>query len=89
VVLMATFWVVVFQGVRGEVGAWTLGEFLFWFALSLVSLVVSCLLVRRSKRLERAVRALAERLTVFLYLYVPLGVVGLVVVVARNVLGAG
>lgn len=35
----------------------------------------------------RIVNALAERMTVFAYLYVPLGAVGMFVVVARNLLG--
>jgi hypothetical protein len=47
---------------------------------------VPCVLVYRSRRIERAIRALAERLTVLLYVYVPLGLLSLIVVIARNVL---
>jgi hypothetical protein len=88
-VFVASCWAVVFQSLRGEVRAWSLGESLLWFALSLLTIGVSCLVIYRLERLERVVGAFAERLTVLLYLYVPLGLVGLIIVVARNILGLG
>jgi hypothetical protein len=88
-VFVASCWAVVFQNLRGEVRGWSLGEGLFWFALSLLTIGVSCVMIYRLERLERVVGAFAERLTVLLYLYVPLGLVGLIIVVARNILGLG
>jgi hypothetical protein len=88
-VFVASCWAVVFQSLRGEVRAWSLGESLFWFALSLLTIGVSCVMIYRLECLERAVGAFAERLTVLLYLYVPLSLVGLIVVAARNILGSG
>lgn len=57
-----------------------------WAALALAFTLLSCVLVHRYPRLEQFLSSLADRLTVFLYLYVPLGLLGLVVVVSRNLL---
>jgi hypothetical protein len=85
-VSMMALWTAVFQSVSAEIRAWSIGEFLLWSALSLTAIGVPCVLVYRSRRIERAIRALAERLTVLLYVYVPLGLLSLIVVIARNVL---
>jgi hypothetical protein len=39
---------------------------------------------KRFNMLSRLALAAAERMTIFAYLYVPLGLIGLLVVVARN-----
>lgn len=86
-VLTATFWIAVFHVlVRGdprEVPIWNLLP--LWVVLSLTSFVVSCSLVHRSRRLRVALSAFADRLIVLLYLYVPAGVLGLVIVTVRNI----
>jgi hypothetical protein len=88
-VFVATFWAIVFQSVDAEIHLWSLAEGLFWGVLCLTAIGVSCVLVDRSKRLEGALSAFAERLTVFLYIYVPMSMLGLVVVISRNILGSG
>ncbi len=50
----------------------------------IVSIVVFSLIMDRFQILPRLLNALAERITVFAYLYVPLGVIGTVVVLLRN-----
>ena len=86
-VLGATFWAVIFQFIfEAVILFWSPVEFVLWFGLALVSVVLGCVLARRSVRVGRAISGLAERLTVFVYLYVPLGVAGMVVVAARNLL---
>jgi hypothetical protein len=89
VVFVATFWAIVFQSVDTEIRLWSLAEGLFWVVLCLTTIGVSCVLVDRSKRLEGALSAFAERLTVLVYIYVPMSILGLVVVISRNILGAG
>jgi hypothetical protein len=44
----------------------------------------SSFLFRKIPRLSRLTLAVAERMTVFVYLYIPLGLIGVLVVVARN-----
>jgi hypothetical protein len=86
-VLGATFWAVLFQLIfEAVILSWSPAEFALWFGLALVSLVLGCILARRSARTGRAIAGLAERLTVFVYLYVPLGLAGMLVVAARNLL---
>jgi hypothetical protein len=86
-VLAITFWTVVFQLIfQPVILYWSGAEFALWFGLALVSILLAVLLVHRSKRAQRLVSGLADRLTVFVYLYVPLGLLGLLVVVARNML---
>ena len=57
-------------------------------ALILVGVVLvvyfSSFLFRKLPALSRLALAVAERMTIFAYLYVPLGLIGLLVVVARN-----
>lgn len=57
-------------------------------ALILVGVILvvyfSSFLFRRIPKLSRLALAVAERMTVFVYLYVPLGLIGLLVVAARN-----
>lgn len=84
-VLASTFWTIIFQLIFEPVILyWTGIEFIVWFGLALVSILLAVVLVHRSRRAQRIVTSLADRLTVFVYLYVPLGLVGLVVVLIRN-----
>jgi hypothetical protein len=85
-VLALGFWAALLQLIFDVVIAdWTGLEFIGWFGLALVSIVVACVLVRRSRRIARAIEGLLERLTIFLYIYVPLGLIGALVVLFRNV----
>jgi hypothetical protein len=85
VVLMAALWTAVFLSVSAEIRFWSLGEFLFWSALSLAAIVAPCILIYRSRRIERAISAFAGRLAVLLYVYVPLSCLSLIIVIVRNV----
>jgi hypothetical protein len=83
-VLLVGLWSVVFQLIYASTRKWDSDKMLLWSVLFLLSTVISALLVHRLKVLEKVVSALVERLTVFLYFYVPLGLLGLVVVAIRN-----
>jgi len=47
-------------------------------------LFITSILFKRIQQLARFTQAAAERMTVFAYLYVPMGLIGLVVVIIRN-----
>lgn len=64
---------------------WHILVFAFAFLILLALLVfISSLLFERFQFLTRLVHAVAERMTLFTYLYVPLGLLSLVVVILRN-----
>jgi hypothetical protein len=86
-VLGLTFWAIVFQLIFDPViNYWSGGEFALWFGMALVFIILTMLLVHRSGQIQGIVTALADRLTVFVYLYVFLGLLGVVVVAVRNIL---
>jgi hypothetical protein len=70
---------------------WEVWQVLTYSGAVLVAAVLLILLAawlyRRFPRLLRLVNAFAERMTVFAYIYVPLGIIGLAVVVIRNLIG--
>lgn len=88
-VFVAACWAVLLRAFDLGLRSWGLNEFLLGLALSPVPIGASCALVHCSDRLARAIEAFAERLTVLLYIYVPLGLLSLVLVVARNILEVG
>jgi hypothetical protein len=65
---------------------WTVDRYLLCAALYSMSVAVSWALVHRSKTLANHIEALVDRMTVLLYVYVPLGAVSLLIVVMRNIL---
>lgn len=54
---------------------------------SVVLVVLLAFLFNRFSLLGRLVNAVVERMLIFVYLYVPLGVLGLLVVLVRNIIG--
>lgn len=80
------FWSVTFQLIYAAIPKWDPGKMRLWSVLLVLSTVIAGVLVHRLERLNKAVDALADRLTVFLYLYVPMGLLGLTVVAIRNLL---
>jgi len=56
---------------------------LIFLGTAILVLMLS-VIFKRFNLLTRLVLAVAERMTIFVYLYVPLGLIGMLVVVARN-----
>jgi hypothetical protein len=52
----------------------------------LILILILSYIFRRFEFLSRFIRVVAERVTIFLYVYVPLGLFGLLIVIIRNVL---
>jgi hypothetical protein len=50
----------------------------------IVLVPIISIVLKRFARLSRLVLAAAERMTIFAYLYVPLGLIGVLIVIARN-----
>lgn len=66
---------------------WQILVYPFVFLVTIgLSVWALAFLFERIPLLSRIVATIAERMTGFLYLYVPLGVAGLMVVLARNIL---
>jgi hypothetical protein len=59
---------------------------LVWLLPLLIVIVILYLVAYRQPRLQALFHSFAERLSVLLYIYVPLSLLGLVIVVARNVI---
>jgi hypothetical protein len=73
---------------------WGFLEILFYSLAGILLVILSIVLLsylvyKRFKSLEAKVLKLSERVTVFLYIYLPLGIVGLVIVVVRNFFNHG
>ena len=60
------------------------GGYLLWLVIPLLIMVGLSLLAHFVRRLQVVLQSIAERFTVFVYLYIPIGVLGLVVVIFRN-----
>jgi hypothetical protein len=86
-VFINAFWAFVFHRIllSGYVLSWSLGRYLLSVLLYTLSIGVSVVLLHRLDAIAKGLRLFAERLVVFLYLYVPLSVIGGLVVLVRNI----
>ena len=64
---------------------WQSKKFLVGITAYLALVIVSYVLVVRYKRVQELVASFAERLLVLLYVYLPMGLFGIAIVIARNV----
>jgi hypothetical protein len=86
-VFLTSGWAIVahYKAGVGEILPWTLKTFLLGAALYLVSIGVSHFLLRFFEPLEDSVNSFAERLTVFLYVYLPMTLLAVVIIILRNI----
>jgi hypothetical protein len=84
IVLVLAFWLGLVQWLS-SMRLWSDAQIVLGLVLVVATMVVASILAVRSPRLGAAVRSLAERSTILLYLYLPLGVLSLVIVLIRNV----
>jgi hypothetical protein len=71
--------------------SWSIKQFVIASALilvlsSIMLTVVPYFLIHRFEKLESFFTSLSDRITIFLFIYLPLGVLSLILVVVRNVL---
>jgi hypothetical protein len=76
---------IMYQAVLGEALP-SRESYLYWIGAPLIVLAGLILLCHKLPRLGQILSTIAERFTVFAYLYLPLGILGLIVVLARNIL---
>jgi len=84
----AASWTAILQLLRSELRMWSLSELILWFGIAISSIVAASVLVYRMPRFQQALRSLCTRLTIFLYVYLPVGMISCMVVLVRNILAA-
>jgi hypothetical protein len=57
-----------------------------WQLLFLLIIIISNILVIRLEKLNQVINTLVGRFDIFIYVYIPLGVIGVLVVIVRNIL---
>jgi hypothetical protein len=66
---------------------WAIELLLIRLTLYVALIGLACMLVHRLERLERALESMADRLTVLSFIYVPLGVLGILAMLLNNLSG--
>lgn len=89
VILACTAWALFLQ-FQGEaltkIGLSELTTWIIVFFLSLLLItLVSYFLFKKYNRIQSALEALADRMTVFAWIYVPVGLVSITIVIIRNI----
>ena len=86
-VLLTSGWAIAAQFANQYqiVVVWTPKTFFLWSVLDLISVGVSWVLIHRYKRLEEAINSFIERLTVLLYVYIPITFLSVIIVTLRNI----
>jgi len=83
-ILGSAMWrLLLFQNYQAA-SAFVEGETLWW-AITLALAFPGAMFLAKIKFIQKAVEAFAERATVFLYIYLPLGLVSLIVISIRNI----
>ena len=85
VMLLTSGWAIVVRYNMATILSWTLATLFFWAALYLASIGVFYVLIHRYNRLEEAINSFAERLTVLLYVYIPITCLSVLIVILRNI----
>lgn len=88
ILFSVTFWIVLLQLLRNGIWIWTLMDWVLFLGSVVVTTIVFNVLVHRLPRLQLALRSFCTRLIVFLYFYLPVGIISCLVVIIRNVLAA-
>jgi len=83
-VLVTSIWAVFGQLNYQTIYDWTFGELLPWLLMYLGSCLVVYLLVQRFDRVANLIYRVVQWISVLATLYISLGVIGLVVVIFRN-----
>ena len=89
VIVASAIWALVVQFQRESLADFDLPQLFAWLFLYLLSLllitVVFYVLLRRFERAKMVIETIADRMVVFAWLYVPVGLVSLVIVIVRNI----
>ena len=83
-ILLTSGWAIAAHFNDQAISLWGPRDFLFWFGIYIASIGFFYVMLLRYKPIERAMNALADRLTVLLYLYTPLSILGVIILLVRN-----
>jgi hypothetical protein len=83
-VLITAVWSATFQRYSKAMAEWPLQKLVMWAALYGMSIATAYALIYRLQWLKQAVQSVAERLTVFLYLYLPMTAISIFIAAVRN-----
>lgn len=86
ILFVVACWTILFQLLRSELRMWSLAESIMWFGIMISTILIASILVHRMPRYQQALRSFCTRLIVFLYIYVPIGIISCMVVLVRNIL---
>lgn len=84
-VFLASIWAIAAQSDSTIIPRFSLDTLFLWLGLYLAFAGISYLVIRRSGRLEKGLGAFAERLTVLLYVYLPVTLLSAIIVIIRNI----
>lgn len=84
IILLSALWAIVAQYNDQVLRALSPVMLLVWAGIYAASILAAWLLLYRSERLRQLAYSAAERMSVLLYLYLPLSVLGLIIVLIRN-----
>ncbi|HBY94947.1 MAG: hypothetical protein M5U01_18905 [Ardenticatenaceae bacterium] len=84
-VLLVSLWAVAAQYNDEALRQWPTRIILFWLMVAVITIAIPHLITQRNRRVEGAIQSVSERFVVMLYLYVPITLLSLAVVVLRNV----
>jgi len=83
--LVSSIWAVIAQFNYSEVYGWTFAELLPWLVVYLFSILAVYFLIQRFDLFAKAVYRVVKGISVLATLYILVGVIGLVVVIIRNI----
>ena len=83
IILVAAIWIIRLQGYLSD--EWPAKEILIQgFGVAFLILILLLVIVHFLKPLQNLVLEVEDRLQVFLYLYVPVGILGVLIIIIRN-----
>ena len=84
ILLASSMWRLVLFQEYSEVDAFVKGEFLWWM-ITIAAALPAAIFIPKIAKVRGLFQAFADRANVFLYIYLPLSLISILVVVARNI----
>jgi hypothetical protein len=83
-IIVVAGWAVAAQVYDDTIRTWPVSILLLWVGVVCASVVVSAILVRQWRAFERMMITFGKRMTPFLYVYLPISLLSVAVVIIRN-----
>ena len=85
IILVATSWAIVAHNYEQVLRTWGIREFLPWFLLVAISMILAVVLVSRSEKVKNILVTLVNRATVLSAFYLFIDCLSLIIVLIRNI----